>query len=116
MIFQVAKTSLHPNFSDIDLSNDIAIIRLSNHAIFNNFVRPVCLWQSNKIALSEVIGRDGTVVGFRKTENGTLSNELREAFMPVESFWKCLRSDPSFYGYYLSETNFCAGLRNGSWN
>lgn len=60
---------LHPNYSSIDYSNDIAIIQLSNDATFNNFVQPVCLWRGDTIQLSEVIGRNGTVIGFGKTEN-----------------------------------------------
>lgn len=55
IIRQVDKIFIHPTFSSIDLSNDIAIIRLSTNATFNNYVQPICLWDSNKMELSKII-------------------------------------------------------------
>lgn len=93
--------------------NDIAIIRLSSDATFNNYVRPICLWDSNKLELSQVVGRQGTIIGWGVTETGQVSNVLQEALMPVVSSIKCLKSDRDFFGRYLTETNYCAGFQNG---
>lgn len=115
-IQQVAKIILHPNHSSIDLKNDIAIIRLSTDATFNNYVQPICLWSSHKLELSEVIGREGTVIGWGVTETGQTSNVLQQASMPVIASVSCLASNRDFFGPFLSDTNFCAGLRNGSFS
>lgn len=105
---------MHPDYRAKDLINDIAIIRLSTHATINNFVRPICLWQ-NKLDLSEVIDKSGTVIGWGHTETGKISNELRETSMPVIKFGKCLKADPYFFANHLKEdTTFCAGFGNGS--
>lgn len=112
-MLQVAKIWLHPNFNATDLASDMAIITLSNHADLNNYVRPVCLWNTSATELSEVIGKNGTVVGWGTTENGTTSNVLQQASMPVVDSMECLASNIGYYGAYLSKTSFCAGLRNG---
>lgn len=113
---QVAKIIIHPNFTEDDLNNDIAVIRLSADVAFNRYVQPVCLWKSGKTDISEVIGKYGTVIGWGKTETGQISNELRQASLPVVSWGTCLESNRLFAGSLLSERNFCAGIRNGSFN
>lgn len=76
-------------------------------------MRPVCLWDSNKLDLSEVIGKNGTVIGFGVTDTDELSNILQQAVMPVVDSDTCRRSNRIFYGYYLPGNKFCAGFRNG---
>ncbi|KAG4065746.1 hypothetical protein HA402_012424 [Bradysia odoriphaga] len=111
--FTVTEVIIHPDFKFTDLNNDIAILRLSTHATYNNYVQPICMWPSNKKDLSEIVGRAGMVVGWGQTETGEVSRVLRQASIPVVSFFTCLVSNRGFYGNFLSETNFCAGHRNG---
>lgn len=115
-MLQAGNIFLHPKFDSIDLSNDIAIVRLSNEATFNNFVRPICLWDSNKRSLSEVSGRFGTVIGWGRTESAELSNILRQVSMPVVESLDCRHTHRSYAGSVISTTNFCAGSRNGLFN
>lgn len=77
------------------------------------YVQPICLWDSRKVALSEVTEKYGTVIGYGVTESGTLSYVLRQAIMPVVPFLTCLESNRDFFGSFLSDKNFCAGFRNG---
>lgn len=109
--FQVDEIILHPEFGAMDLNNDIAIVRLSTNATFNKYVRPVCLWKSNQLEQTHVIGKHGLVIGWGRTETGQTSNELRQASMPVISWGACLESNHG--GRYLTERSFCAGARNG---
>lgn len=115
-MLQVAEIILHPDFNSIELTNDIAIVRLSSNAAFNEYVRPICLWQTDKKDLSEVVDRTGKVFGWGKTDSGKLSDELIQLRVPVVSFITCLQSNREFAGRYLSNTNFCAGNRNGLHN
>lgn len=96
----------HPNYNTEDLSNDIAIIRLSTEANLNNYVQLICLWDFNKIPISEVTNKFGTVVGWRVTENDELSVIFRHAFMPVVELTTCLNSNREFFGFFLSDKNF----------
>lgn len=109
----MAKITLNPKFNAIDLNGDIAIIQLSNVVTFNNYVEPVCLWKSDNIKLSEVIGREGTVVGFEKNGNDT-TLKMQGVSMSVIDSIDCIESNRWLYGSYISKRNFCAGSRNGS--
>lgn len=115
-MLQADKIIIHPNFNVIDLKNDIAIIRFSKDATFDNYVQPICLWNENKTDLSEVIGKNGTVIGWGRTESDSTSKVLREASIKVVDTLDCLETNPGLYGNFLSNRNFCAGSRNGLFN
>lgn len=86
---------------------------LATSAIFNSYVQPVCLWKEDKTDSYEIIGKYGTVVGWGRTETGEVSNELRQAALPVVDIFTCLESNRDLFGHFISRTNFCAGTRNG---
>lgn len=77
-------------------------------------MQPVCLWESNRTPLSEVINKLGTVSGWEVSKTDFFSINLQEDLMPVVSIPTCLRSNRNFFGNYLSDTNFCAGFGNGN--
>lgn len=103
----------HPSYDTANLSNDIAIVRLSTEATFNNYVQPICLWDSKRVAISEVTNKFGTVVGWGITETDRLSDTLQKVVIPVIPLTTCLNSYRDFFGSFLSEKNFCAGYQNG---
>lgn len=111
---KVAKIIRHPDYVDENQKNDIAIVELTTHVTFNNYVQPVCLWDAYEIHLSDIVGKHGTVVGWGHTETGQLSNALRQAALPVVDAFTCLESNSDLFGSFLARTNFCAGTRNGS--
>lgn len=113
LIRQAFNIITHPRFDISDLSNDIAIIRLATYATFNNYVQPICLWDSTNSNIAEITGKFGTVIGWGVTQSDQLSHVLQHAAMSVVSFITCLQSNRNFYGAFLSEKNFCAGSRNG---
>lgn len=92
-VTQVSEVFVHPDYNTNDYANDIAIIRLSAEAIFNDYVQPICLWKSHKTDISEVVDKMGTVVGWGLTENGTTSGVLQQAHFPVEYFFTCVKSN-----------------------
>lgn len=110
---QVARIKTHPEYVIDNNENDIALVTLSTNVIFNSYIQPICLWKSDKIDLSEVINKVGTVVGWGLTENGVVSNVLQEASLPVVSLYTCLKSNRDLFGRFLTDKNFCAGNRNG---
>lgn len=54
---------LHPEYSRVNLTNDIAILKLSSEVTFSDFVQPVCLNDVNYSSKSEIVGRMGYVRG-----------------------------------------------------
>lgn len=105
---------MHENYDSSDLKNDIAILRLATAVIFNNYIQPICLWPENKIPLTEVIDKQGIVVGWGFTELDKLSDILSQGRMPIVSTTTCLSSNRNFFGIFLSDFNYCAGFRNGN--
>lgn len=111
--FRAHRLIVHSAYSESDLLNDIAIIRLATEATFTAYVQPICVWDINRLALDEVIGRNGVVVGWGFNEQDKISNILSQANMPVVSFAECLISNRNFFGLFLSDGTYCAGFRNG---
>lgn len=112
--FRARQIILHENFKYSSFLNDIALIRLAKAAKFTAFVQPICLWDTNRTDLNEVIGRNGISVGWGFNENDRLSKKLHLTRMPVVSDKDCLRSDSAFFADFLAGNTFCAGTRNGT--
>lgn len=110
-MLQVYQLISHPEYNTTNLKNDIAIIRLKTEATFNNYVQPICLWDSSNLDIS---GRSGIVIGWGKTEDDLPSHVLRQVSLPVVHHLTCLSSNSDFFSKYLTDTNFCAGFENGS--
>lgn len=110
---QITEVIVHPKYNVSNYSNDIAILQLSTEATFNDYVQPICVWQSNQTDISDIVGKNGMVVGWGNTETGQASNVLRVAFLPVIPPMTCLESSRDYVGLILSEWNYCAGFRNG---
>lgn len=54
------------------------------------------------------------VVGWGFDEHKMLTEELRQAKMPVVEQKTCLWSYPDFYPQFTSNMTYCAGFKNGN--
>lgn len=111
--FRAHRLIIHRQYSMGTLLNDIAMIRLGMEATFTEHIQPICLWDANRLALSEVIGKNGIAVGWGFNELDRLNKVLSQVFMPVVSVTECLTSDPAFYSHFITDNTFCAGFKNG---
>nr|XP_023020663.1 serine protease gd-like [Leptinotarsa decemlineata] len=112
-IIEPESIHIHPDYKDFSSDADIAILVLSGRVEFNEYIRPVCLWSSDS-ELEKIVGKQGTVVGWGRDENGDLMTaEPKQIQLPVVSQEACLRSSYQFQ-YITSNRTFCAGLRDGS--
>ncbi|XP_050501125.1 serine protease Hayan-like isoform X2 [Diabrotica virgifera virgifera] len=109
----VEQIIIHPHFNSSIFSNDIGIIKLSRPVEITDYVRPVCLWEDDT-NLETIINKDGTVVGWGFDENKKISEKLMQAKMPVVSTIQCIYSNRDFFARFTSDSNFCAGFRNGT--
>ncbi|KAJ8921254.1 hypothetical protein NQ315_013726 [Exocentrus adspersus] len=104
---------IHPDYESMSSDADIAVLTLSESVEFTKYIRPLCLWSGSN-DLNNVVGKEGTVVGWGKDENGDLMTaEPRQTSLPIVSQEQCLRSSYQFQ-YITSNRTFCAGFRNGS--
>ncbi|KAJ8932159.1 hypothetical protein NQ314_014885, partial [Rhamnusium bicolor] len=99
---------IHPDYEPLSSDADIAVLVLSESVQFTKYIRPLCLW-SGRSGINAVVGKEGTVVGWGKDENGDLiTAEPRQTNLPIVSQEQCLRSSYQFQ-YITSNRTFCAG-------
>lgn len=110
--FEVDQIIVHNKFNNSFLTNDIALIKLYQIVVYNNFIQPICLWPQPKADISNVVNQMGTVAGWGMTHQGSLATHLNKATLKVVSLSDCLKSKRDFYGGILSDDNFCAGNQN----
>ncbi|XP_047539159.1 chymotrypsin-like elastase family member 2A [Vanessa atalanta] len=111
---EVYEVIVHDEFEHQTLNNDIALLKLSTEAIFNNYVQPACLWLDKAYDQMESYNIVGTVVGWGIDQSDNLSNKLQEATMPLVPEIDCIRYNPIFYSNILNGKKFCAGFNNGT--
>ncbi|EEB20276.1 hypothetical protein Phum_PHUM609370 [Pediculus humanus corporis] len=111
---QVFKITVHPKYNSTDFRSDIAVLELTTPVEYSDYVRPICMWDRTNTRIEEVEGKLGTVVGWGFDEHKMLTEELRQAKMPVVEQKTCLWSYPDFYPQFTSNMTYCAGFKNGT--
>ncbi|CAH0598128.1 unnamed protein product [Chrysodeixis includens] len=109
-IFQVI---IHPEYDVKTLNNDIALLRLKSEAVFDDYVQPACVWNTNNYKRLPVGDVYGTVVGWGFNHQDVLSTTLQQINIPLLSEAACLKSNPIFFSKKLDANKFCAGYTNG---
>ncbi|XP_067381037.1 transmembrane protease serine 9-like [Channa argus] len=98
----------HPNYSSsASDDNDITLLKLSSPVNFTSYILPVCLAASDSTYYN---GTNAWITGWGVTEDGVLSNNLREAEVPIVGNRQC-KCDYGFIS--VTENMMCAGLRAG---
>lgn len=97
----------HPQYNDNEITNDVALIKLSQPVTFSNTISPVCLPGGR----SSAIGSRGFTTGWgiiNADGSGSTSTFLRQVGIPV--------NDPSVCNYqgFPPATQICAGVRSTS--
>lgn len=110
---KVARATLHKNYKQLTLANDIGLLKLNRNVDFSKYIQPICLWDESP---NDMVSRQtGYVVGWGFTETQDEPVEvLREAQMPIIETAQCLEVSRDSFGQFLSSTNYCAGYKNGT--
>lgn len=109
---QISKVIVHPDYDGRTFRNDLALLKLVQTAEFNDYVRPVCLWEGTD-DVNRIVDKEGTIAGWGFNENGKLTEHLTKTKMPVVSKETCIYSYPEFFSRFTTEKTYCAGYRNG---
>ncbi|XP_059488224.1 enteropeptidase-like [Neocloeon triangulifer] len=110
--FTAASLVIHPgyNHSKVDFKDDIALVILAEEVNFNDFVRPICLWNDD-YDLNKIANKSVMVVGWGFTLDHEQPEILQKAKLKVVSYEDCFESKSKFFSKYMRPTeNFCAGI------
>ncbi|XP_068590082.1 ovochymase-1 isoform X2 [Cebidichthys violaceus] len=101
----VSMISNHPAYNTRTKESDLALLKLQQPLVFNQFVRPIDIWLSPLTPL-----RKCTVTGWGSTrENGPRVNRLQEVNVTILSPEACDR----YYRGRMRPSMFCAGNHSG---
>lgn len=104
---------LHPDYNSAQHTTDIGILQLTRDIIFNNFIKPVCLY-GNTTDISAFYNRYGKVAGWGLNRNGVVANVLNYLDMPVVSQKKCSQTNVQYNTVLAYGESFCAGHSDGN--
>ncbi|XP_011210742.1 trypsin-1 [Bactrocera dorsalis] len=101
---KVIQTTIHPQYDQSRIVNDIAILKLDSPIPFSSSMRPVCLPDINH----NFDNRDAIVAGWGLVkEGGVTSNYLQEATVPIITNHECRQTR---YKSKITDVMLCAGL------
>ncbi|KAH0629100.1 hypothetical protein JD844_010925 [Phrynosoma platyrhinos] len=103
----VGSIYIHPNWNSNNVAGgyDIALLRLSQSAALNSYVKLGALPPAGQILPNN---NPCYITGWGKTRtNGQLASVLQEAYLPVVDYAIC--SSSSYWGYTVKNTMVCAG-------
>uniref|UniRef100_H2Y5M0 Peptidase S1 domain-containing protein n=1 Tax=Ciona savignyi TaxID=51511 RepID=H2Y5M0_CIOSA len=99
---------IHEEYDSTLLINDIALLKLSEPLVFNDFIKPVCLPDYNP-GVPYVDGEAVLISGWGTLKSGSLPNILQQAYVNIVSLTECSRR----YGQQFSSDVMCAGVQQG---
>lgn len=99
----------HEHYSQNKSRNDIAIIKVRNRIIYNDYVQPICIPSTT----TNFNGSYGFVAGWGVNEKNEFQTVLNAIAMPIVTDMEC-ESSSSFFETLLRGRTFCAGFRNGN--
>ncbi|KAI3388039.1 hypothetical protein SNEBB_005869 [Seison nebaliae] len=100
---KVAKIISNPEYKNY--MNDIALMKLSEPLVFNDYVRPICL-PNDEDPKNLKVTEPVAVVGWGHTNNTGSNNILQQIVVPVRASTQCL--------IRMNENMFCAGSPNSN--
>uniref|UniRef100_A0AAY4A5E3 pancreatic elastase n=1 Tax=Denticeps clupeoides TaxID=299321 RepID=A0AAY4A5E3_9TELE len=103
----VSRVYIHPNWNSNNVASgyDIALLRLSSDVVLNSYVKLGLLPPSGQVLPNN---NPCYITGWGRTSTGgSLSAQLKQAYLPVVDYSTCSRSD--WWGSTVKNTMVCAG-------
>ena len=108
---KMARVMIHREFDARRFDNDIALIELEDEVEFTNYIRPICLAQSDRVMWNITsTGRLGIVSGWGMLmEGGASPIALNEVRLPLVRQEVCAASTE----FSITDNMFCSGFERG---
>lgn len=108
----IIKIDIHQDWNPFTQSYDadLALLELEHVITFNNYIKPICLWESQ----NDPATSSGIVVGYGKSEDKSKRHENipKQLQVPIHTQEKCFLSKPDLAKISSTRT-ICAGAGNG---
>lgn len=88
---------------------DIAILITKDFIAYNSVIKPICLWPSEVDSTHNIIGTNGTLVGWGQPHENSEMNMPRRLSLPIVRNQKCFPTEATANGRYPKRRVFCAG-------
>ncbi|XP_032226040.1 mannan-binding lectin serine protease 1 isoform X1 [Nematostella vectensis] len=115
----ISEIRTHPQFDHVLFDADLALIKLDGEAIISEYVRPICLPETDDQASLISPSKFGMAVGWGKTVGRqgdvsvkNLADALKETCMPIVNSHVCNQAFQD-EGYSVTPNMFCAGQASG---
>lgn len=108
----VARKIPHPEYHETRRKNDIALIRLAQPALYNDFVQPICLPMDSTLSTKLHAGESLVVTGWGRTETGRHSTKKLKVFLKGVENSAC-NATYSRRNLDIDSTQVCAGGEQG---
>lgn len=106
----VQEIILHPGFQNGSMKNDIALIKLQEPIVFNDYVKPICVPPTRRRVVA--VNSYCYTTGWGDTQGTGDRNVLNQVMLPLISDYFCSRAD--WYGtHFIKGVTFCAGYMGG---
>ena len=109
-IFSIIQNIQHPSYTVLNVEHDIALFKMNEPVIFNLYILPICLQQSEDLSTKTAIA-----TGWGNTEYASeMSPILRKVtleYFPIQTCIKCFEHEDEFEGTDFSNI-ICAGSKN----
>ncbi|XP_078577348.1 trypsin-3-like [Branchiostoma floridae x Branchiostoma japonicum] len=103
--FSVTRIIMHESYDSNRINNDVALMKLSGNAQFNNYVSPICLPTQDVAA-----GTNCVTTGWGDTGSGA-STYLMQATVPIMEWNKC--NSAQYMNGAITDKMICAGYDQG---
>lgn len=88
----VASIQVYPNARKISAFSifNFALITLENYVTFNDFIKPICLWNFDENFENELIDKAAYAVGYGVDESGSVSHTRKHTRVTITSESACM--------------------------
>jgi len=113
-IAEILEIHIHPKYTFLNVTYDIALLKLTKPVQFTDHVSPICIPTIQDEELPSV-GTNMFIIGWGNTKapSSDDSEILKQAVVPRVSDQKCKTADPRHEEDYDEKVQFCVGFDNG---
>lgn len=109
-IHNIKEIILHPGFDNVSMKNDLALLRLQDSIVFNDYVKPICVPPTRRRVVP--FNTPCYTTGWGDTRGTGDRSVLNQVMLPIINDFFCGRLD--WYGYrFIRGLTFCAGYMGG---